>query len=590
MLLQLLQINLQPNEQRYIQLESEQTQRFISALDQAWVYNNTLSVPYWSEQIGSNLLSNITYVLGINKWIITTVKKKYATIKVSTINLAKYTTPEQRDKYRTQIKLNQYSLKRVEDIQPSNLTKTPSGVKDVGLNRPGMAYAANTLFSFDTYYMIHYYDIIIANTIKSMTKMAKKYTIVNDDPINYGNISKLCIDNYISNPDSQYNLEYNISDSRGRSIYGGLKRVFNPIANKDARALLKFKPVTITLADSKARQNIYLFIAELLGNKRQTWSNKALSGLVSYYNRELPDITNKHLHEYIWLDRIYRKLDTLFSKGIVEWDIPIEIDMTASIAGITGILFNDERLMDKTNILYSNNIQDFWHIEGVVRDGVKAIGTPIGYGSSKSFKELLKTKSIELDKQQLRQVTEEFRSGAFSIIKQSKDFWSRNANITTPSYEVTIWNETFTVEVNKFKSAGTELTAHLCYDTQSNSIKPMVMHTPITIPDYARFKTYFTTGLIHNLDSKLLDNTLQQCTGDPVIGIHDAILCLPTSVAREEYIKQLEQLREDRWTVLSNYKKSLNISGTKAEVQWAKLLSSVQQAPINQPIAQSVMK
>ena len=37
-------------------------------------------------------------------------------------------------------------------------------------------------------------------------------------------------------------------------------------------------------------------------------------------------MSDKHLHEIIWLERIYDRLDTVFTEGKAVWDIPLEMD------------------------------------------------------------------------------------------------------------------------------------------------------------------------------------------------------------------------------------------------------------------------
>jgi len=592
MVLNLLTQHTTTNVRNYIELTSEPTKQFILALERAWVFNNSLSIPYWIDKIGQELMNKITYALTQkdSNWLSINGSAKFASIKLSTLAIAKYTTTSERDNYRKSIKIRQYSLKCNTEESSSLLTSTPSGVKDIGLVRTGFEYAAKQQFSFDIPMMIKYEDYITEQLVKSITKMKERFSFVEDDILNYGEISKWLFAYYTANPKARYNMEANISDSRGRSIYTGLKRVFNPIADKNARALLISNKYTmITTKDYSKLKDIYRFIAELLGIKSNRWATKALAGKAAYLRRELP----KHIdHEHIWLERIYSRLDTLFTNDIVKWDIPIEIDMTASVAGITGLLFGDSRLMDKTNLINKDSLKDFWDVADVPRVGVKAIGTPISYGSNQSFKQLLAKKNIELSKEQMNAIKQEFKSGAFSIVRQSKDYWTMFGNITTPNYKANIWNDEFTIEVNKFKTIDSKLNVYTYWDPSINKFRTTMIHKPMRLPDYKRFSLYYTTCLVHNLDSQLLNNTLVKLmnTNEWAIGIHDAILCLPGSTARVEYTKQLQDLFDNRQTIIKQYQQTLNITSTKAAIAFGKILLSVDKVANDTVIEQSAMK
>ena len=236
--------------------------------------------------------------------------------------------------YRKSAKFAKY-MPTVSFEDTSKLTKQGRVIADTGLTRKGFTLSGQTLYRYDTVMMEKYFDAILANTIRGMEKQAEKYPDIAEDRANYGQISYEILQTIMDNPTREYNMEGSYSDSRGRAIMVGLKRVFNPIGYKDARALLRFKPIEITVDNIQALDDIYLFIAELVGNKVSSWTAKIEEGMRCYQERVLPelDLTNeddlKELHEQIWLERIYSQLDTLYTNGVVDWEVIIEQDQTA---------------------------------------------------------------------------------------------------------------------------------------------------------------------------------------------------------------------------------------------------------------------
>lgn len=567
-------------ELSYMGIESDETIEFLEALEYSLVKMNSLSVPFWSEQIGAERLNRILYVLGNRNLVVTKVAKRYADVKA---------TSELVDRigdvldFRIDTKIHKYGMKLDLNDHDNDLVKTPSGIKRTGLVRPGFAYSAKQSFRLDVDMLVEYREAIIVNATKSIEKTMLDYSDIALDEANYREMCEVVIDNYIANPSNMYNLEYNVSDQRGRAIYNGIKRVFNPVSSKDCRSLLvASKPVVISRSDVEALSDIYLWIAELLGCKRTTIKAKKLAGMMSYYKRDIPvidldtDEGRKELHEVIWLTRMYAKLDTLFSVGTVVWDIPLEMDAGMCLAQVIGATLNSEELLVKTNAV-GTKIEDPWHIEGVRRVAGKTVGTPTFYGSSQSAISLLKSKHITPDKDELLAISKEFSNGTFSIIKDFKNMLIKNMDVQTPTYEVQGWNETYTVEVNKSKAVGAQLNAHVVWDTVTRRDKVFFLHTPITIPDYARFKLFGPTGYVHNVESKVVDNTMAELAllEEWAISIHDAILCLPGSKARSNYISNLEALNAVGIDTLVEYMKSIGAITPKANIALAKILDKV---------------
>lgn len=570
----------------------------LDALEWHWVNGNQpMSTPYWADKVGHTNLDNFIYALSEAGWIVSkaNARAKWGEFNLSQAMIDKYFSREEQRAYKTKVRVAKYSMRYV-DNDTVDMVKTADGIKATGLRRPGLSKSANQPFKLDIVPLINYYDAILANLTKSMNKVMQKYPTIKQDETNYAVISKELLDYYIFHQDNVYNFEGNTSDSRGRAIYNGLRRVGNPIANKDFRACMVVpQGIVISKSDTKAMREIYLFIAELVGVNAKSWGQKALAGRMAYSRRELHDIDlttehgRKELHENIWLERIYARLEQLDADGSVYWDIPIEIDCTMSLAQVIGTLLNDARLLDRTNVINETTLLDAWYVEGVPRLHTKTVGTPVFYGSAQTATSLLRSKKLDYTRDHVKILNKEFNTGAFGLIKSFKDFLIQYANVETPTIPMTIWNETFDVVVNKFKPVRAKTNVYSVWNSEIKRQVVFLNHTVETVPDYDRFRLYYPTGLVHNLDSKLMDNAIMQISSW-AIAIHDAILCLPGSTAREKFVEQLEALRANRHTVLNNYRKSIGATSRSADIAWAKLMDKVEPLCSAIPFSESALK
>jgi len=562
-------------EARYMNLDSDNTIEFLEALKYSLVKRTTLSVPFWANKIGTETLNRILYVLGKHDLVKTIVAKKYASIE-ATDKL--YSILDDVLDYRINTKIHRYGMKLNKEDTRSDLVSTPSGIKTTGLVRKGFSYAASCMFKLDIDTLLAHRTLIEENLFKSISKTMLQYEDIALDEANYKELCSIVLDNYIANPNNSYNLEANISDQRGRAIYTGLKRVFNPVSSKDARALLIAPAIVVDKDNKDQMRDIYLFIAELVGSKAGTRAAKVFAGVIAYKKRTLPVLNADNLHEYIWLERIYSRLDKVLTKGKARWDIPLEVDASMSLAQIEGALLNSQELLVKTNAV-GDKLQDPWYIPNTRRLAAKAIGTPTFYGSNQTPVKLLRAKSLDIVKNELKALNAEFDTGTFSIIKDFKNLLISNMDVNTPTYEVQGWGETYTVEVNKYKAVGATLDMYMIWNTETQRDSKFFLHTPVKVPDYIRFKSFAATGLVHNLDSKIMDNVMLELKAldEWAIAIHDAVLCLPGTNTRAVYRNELEQLNIDGREVLVNYMKSIGATSIKANIELATLLDKVTQ-------------
>ena len=609
----------------YNYADIDNNEHILNALEWHWVNGNQpMSVPYWSNKVGATNLDNFIYALSEAGWVISkaNARRKWGEFSLNQAMIDKHLSREQQLQYKTNARINKYAMRNVENLAVDQV-KTASGVRPTGLIRKGFAKCANQQFQLDVAPLVKYYDAVLANLTKSMDKVIQKYPTIVLDETNYKVISKELLDYYIFHSNNLYTMEGNVSDSRGRAIYNALARVGNPIACKDIRACLVVpQPVTLTLNHTQALKDIYLFIAELSGQKHcNSWAHKAIAGKSAYIRRELHNIDldteagRKELYENIWLERIYNRLDQLFIYGTVEWDIPLELDATMSLAQIVGILTNDARLLNRTNVINPSELLDAWHVPGVPRLHTKTVGTPVFYGSAQTATKLLRSKKLTAvqklhdlcvleqreptkeeiieakatDKTHIATLNKEFNRGAFGVIKSFKDFLIQNSSVETPIINMKIWDDEFEVEVNKFKPVSAQVNAYKVWDTASKRAVVFLNHEPIKVPDYDRFRLYYPTGLVHNLDSQVMNKVLEQLD-EWAIAIHDAILCLPGSQARQIYVQVLEELRANRTRILANYRQSIGATSNTANIAWAKLMDKVEPLCSAVPFAESALK
>ena len=582
MIIKLLSNELTDNQKEMMYWDSEVTQGMLRQLENSIVSNNArLSLPQWAE-IDPVIVKAFTFVmvqLGYGKVDITS---KFAAFEFFTYKIGK----EEMLEYRINSKLRKLLLRNNTELAPANLVKSNGDIKETGLVRHGFAKCATREFKFDIEQMQRYYPSIRLNLIKGMQK-AKDLGKLKDpyfaDEANFEEMAKFVLDYYML--DNSYTLEANISDSRGRSIYKALKRIGNPVSSKDFRALLRMEPAMIVNREDVDQMNdIYYFIAELIGSKATTEDGKILDGVAAYANHELPELDldtehgRKDLHELIWLERIYTALDKLLNGSLRSnvWDIPLEIDASMSIAQVVGALTNDERLLERTNVL-GNTLSDPWYIKGVPRLAAKAVGTPTFYGSSQSAQSLLKSNGIAADKEEIKAIKKEFNEGGLAIMRMFKDALIKNYNVHTPTLPVRIWKDNFTVEVNKWKAAGSTIVVTEAWN--GKAYKMAFTHKPTRVPDYKHMKLFWATCLIHNLDSQIV-NKIANDSDEWMLTIHDAIIAAPGTCgrARKAYATTLKEVNKDRHSILKGFRESIGAVDLKADIAFMKLHKATKHA------------
>jgi hypothetical protein len=555
---------------------SEEMNSMFDAIVHAFIKNEgSVSAPYWSDRFNNKKVFN-TFLLHLSKagWITTTVEphRNWAEISFNSNKLLKWVSKEEITTMREIIKLKKYLLEHVSYGNTSKTTKTPKGVKVVGHTRKGINKHTNSHLQFDTVMMYKYQDAITLNTTKGIRTLKLDHSLFTDKA-HYEAIASACIQYYIEHPYATYTLGTAISDSRGRAIYSCTSKVFNPIGFKDARALMVTAPTVLT---ERAIERIQLAVAELLGDKSTTVLAKRAVGFKAINNSTLLDLDldteegRKDLHNNIWLERIYANWKEY--PVTKQWIVPIELDQSASMLQIEGVLLNSTELCNITNLV-GNTLSDPWKVEGLAREQVKKVMTPTLYGSSASAIELWDNANIEFNMNDVKLINHELIHGPYAIANALKDYIINNVK-PAAEMEVTVWNETFTVYCNKYKYKGDITSRYDVYNSKKGIVES-IYHTSVhQVPDLEAFKRYFMTLLVHGIDSQI-ENDIASAL-DWCIPIFDATVVNPVEaeVVENVFLSNMIRLNQDRNTILSNYFKSIGITSQSA-TQWKHVTSLV---------------
>jgi hypothetical protein len=178
----------------------------------------------------------------------------------------------------------------------------------------------------------------------------------------------------------------------------------------------------------------------------------------------------------------------------------------------------------------------------------------------------------------------ESKTGAFGLANAFKDFIINNLKTAEVMYPV-VDGERFEVRCNKFKHVGESTVWYDLYNSADGGIKRLAHTKTVSVPDLDRFKRYWVTGLIHNLDSQVADYVTGKCYDKYqwVLDIHDAYLINPEAAedVRRWYAEALEGIYERRNQILGDYFKSIGITA-KATEQWQAVKAMV--VPLEEPL------
>lgn len=378
----------------------------------------------------------------------------------------------------------------------------------------------------------------------------------------------------------------------------------NPIGFKVMRSLLVIPENARNQATQKGLESKLMFVAQLLGFKNGSKQCKIDQGWNQYLTEtfhecDYSDETAEEVFENIWLTRLYQDLDNAFGNSFklkiykqrakagvtlpinlpivkYKWSVPIEIDMSASVLGYIGLLLNHKPFLDRCNIT-PGDLTDAWSHDVITnRKQFKSIMRQC-YGSQMSASDMWNEMQIAHTYEEVQAFNKEMESGDIAVAIKFKDFIIDNCQMQ-PKMKLHVMNEKVDTYCNKFHNVGEETTMFDLYDTKTDSIRRVHNTSIKQVPDLKSFKRYSVTGLVHNLDGQVMDNTVYHVILKYIfcLPIHDAAIlcCEAADYAREIYANgttsdepSLKHIHTNRTVILQNYFRSLNIPASAVK-EW----------------------
>lgn len=568
-----------------------------------------VSLPYWAKRINHPVAMNQALKLLSNAgWITVSTRpnNNWSEAFINESKLTQYVSKDKLDRVRMFNKFNKYKLEyhNLDQDFGANKQKVNGKVYTVSKSCNGFAKAGQVPFQYDVVAMENNYGVVLSEVNKGIENMIEKYPSIIDDHANYREIATDVVESLIAN-NGTYNSGPRTSDPRHRNNAGYLNKIANPVGFKVMRGLLTIPAGHRNVCTPAGLRNKYLFIAELVGYRSGTTAGKISFGRKCYFNATL---TNCDV-ENIWLRRTYadinNALDTDFAtladlanseqavirESAYKWQVPIEIDMSASVLGYLSLLLNHKPFMDRCNIL-NGDLSDAWgHDVITVRDQFKTIMRQC-YGSQMTAQAMWDDMDIEYTKEQVVAFNHEMEDGELAVAIAFKDFIINNAQMQ-PVMELNVLGHKVTTYCNKFHNIGESTTAFDLYDTATNSIRRVHNTQTKRVPDLKSFKRYGPTGLIHGLDGNVMDNTTDAVIDQYgfALDIHDAIIlcCESADYARDIYANgrtsdepSLMYIHTNRNQILSDYFTSLNIPASKL-ADWKSTVVPLIQ-PLTEPL------
>jgi hypothetical protein len=282
------------------------------------------------------------------------------------------------------------------------------------------------------------------------------------------------------------------------------------------------------------------------------------------------------------------ELSTLERRIIInsthKWSVPIEIDASASVLSYIGLLLNHKPYLDRCNVT-PGDLTDAWgHSIITNRNQFKTAMRPL-YGSQASVTDMWNDMELVYTQDEVTAFQHELSHGEFAVAVAMKYFIINNAQMQ-PEMTLVVNNNKALTQCNKFHNVGEITTKYDLFDTATQRIRRIHNTSIKQVPDLKSFKRYGPTGLIHALDSQVMDNSIDAVidTFGWAIDIHDAMVlcCESADYARAVYAHggtpnepSLKQIHRDRNQILQAYFRSLNIPATAIK-QWQAVTAMVQ--------------
>lgn len=602
-------------------------ERMFQAMWYAWLNKGKkgrVSLPYWAQQIRNPRVMNIGLkTLSRNGWIYSKSlpNNNWGEAKLREDKLLEYVDEKTLNLVRRYKKFVKYQLEKIEDAEfrfCSRKTKVQGAILDTGIERKGFEKEGRVPFQLDLEMLEWYKEAAIKLVNKGIRKTIEMYPDLTEDKANFEEIGKDIISNYLLE-NATYISGNRTNDPRGRDNKGFLNKIGNPVNYKIIRSLLVIPEEYRERATLKGVENIYLHIGEILGFKNGTKTDKINYGRRCYYRKVFKQLDLNvekdldKLFENVWLERLYKELDTYFGikipsvkhiilkryregkislekcKEVVEsnntdhkWGTPVEIDMSASVLGFIGLLLGHRPFLERCNMI-GNKLQDAWHHPIITnRKQFKTIMRSC-YGSRKTAAEMWTEMKIPYTGDEVKAFNYELIYGELAVANAFKNFLIEESN-PKEVMDLEVWNQTAKTYCNRYKHVGEKTIRYDFYDTQTDSVRRITNTTVRKVPDLNSFRRYFPTGLIHALDSQVMDRCVDYIIDKHgwCLSIHDALLVSPETAtpARQKYASILEEVYENRKEILTKYMRSIGVKPAAIK-RWKKVEELV--VPLNEP-------
>ena len=509
------------------------------------------SLPFYMDKFSNHNEANKMIIRLCNVGMIKTdIKYNYATLELSKEYILTYMSEEELYAEIRANKLSKYKpLDRVIN-KANDRVALASGIQTTGLKRPGLAKAGTHKYQYDIPMMKKYYKEVVQNSIKAMKQLEHKLkkSLFTEEGIDYEQTIRATLDYIISNENQEFVLGDLLLDSRGRAIHKCLTTIFNPISSKFARALVK---APATKATYKQLDDAYLFIAELVDGFNGDIKDKLVIGQKCYTERILPDIHKpEDFFESIWCERLYAELDQWHLDSDFGFTVPIEVDFSSSNMVMIGLLLNHADYVDHTSYM--------WEIEGLSKLHIKKAQTPYVFGSQAPITKLWKKANLKWTADQVKLMKYHQAHGKFAIANMFKDIIVNHCQ-PEAVMSLNVDNERFTVECNRFKYVGDTTKQYVVYNSDTKNLEVISHMSVVRVPDLFRFKTYFVTGIIHNLDSQIMDYMCDRMLW--VLPIHDAGLVTIAEARKFKHLAsdKMKDIHSRGYEIVYNYFKSINL-------------------------------
>lgn len=219
--------------------QAEQIEAFWSAIWYNYLNNSDTNGIHWYTKLGGKLYNDMVRRLSHHNWIISRgqPQRRWASVAFNEDKLLEFVTVDELENVKKNHKYDKYLLE-CKASRASTLVRQNGKTKRTGLVRTGFRDAGNTQFGYDMAMLNNYEEAVKLNLTKSMDKIREEYPEMQCTESSYDVVSIGIYNYHNKNKLETFTTGDSISDSRGRAISQGLRKVMNPISSKDARAAL----------------------------------------------------------------------------------------------------------------------------------------------------------------------------------------------------------------------------------------------------------------------------------------------------------------------------------------------------------------